>query len=270
MYTETPDDTRDDIQPDPQAGIRASRLRVPRSRGALSGLALIVLGAWTALVPFFGPSFDFAYGPDNSWQWTAARGWLEVLPGGVAFLAGLMLMLSSNRIVGIMGAWLGAAAGAWLLVGPSLAAPLNLDIGLPNPASSVGVRAAEAILFFYGVGAAIMFFGSVALGRLSVHGLRDVRAAERRAAAEEAAAREEQERIVAEHEAMLREVREREANRLQAEQDARRAQFEPTQAQEAQPSAPAGYGSVEEPGRHAADGDSPFFSDDHPVVSRGR
>ena len=236
MFTDARDDTRADTQPDPQAGIRASRLRVPRSRGALSGLALILLGAWTALVPFFGPSFDFAYGPDKTWDWTAARGWLEVLPAGVAFFAGLMLLISSNRVVALVGAWLGAAAGAWLLVGPSLAAPLNLYIGVPNPASSVGVRALEGVLYFYGVGAAILFFGSVALGRLSVHGLRDVRAAERRAAAEEAAARAEQERIVEEHEAMLREVREREAARLQAEQDARREEFERSAA--AQPGAP--------------------------------
>jgi hypothetical protein len=268
MYTETRDDSRAETQPDREAGIRASRLRVPRSRGALSGLSLIVLGAWTALVPFFGPSFDFAYGPNTTWDWTAARGWLEVLPAGVAFFAGLMLLVSSNRVVALMGAWLGAAAGGWLLVGPSLAAPLNLAIGVPNPASSVGARAFEAILYFYGVGAAILFFGSVALGRLSVHGLRDVQAAERRAAAEEAAAREEQERIVAEHEAMLHEVREREAARLQAEQDARREQLQ--RSATAQQGAPATTANDEEPGRHAAEGESPFFSDDHPVVGRGR
>ena len=112
----------------------------------------------------------------------------------------------------------------------------------------------DLILYFFGVGAAIIFFASVALGRLSVHGLRDVRSAERRAAAEDAAAREEQERIVAEHEAMLREVREREANRLQAEQDARREQFERNAAQQDTPGATENRG-YEEPGRHAADGE---------------
>jgi hypothetical protein len=82
-----------------------------------------------------------------------------------------------------------------------------------------------------------------------------VRAAERRAAAEEAAARAEQERIVEEHEAMLREVREREATRLQAEQDARRAEFERNAA--GQPGAPmtTANDGYEEPGRHAVEGE---------------
>lgn len=223
MYTDT--------QTDMDATIRASRLRVARSRGALGGIALMLLGAWAALVPFFGPYFDFAYGPDTTWHWTAARGWTEVLPGAVAFFAGLLLLMSSNRVVAMAGAWLGAAAGVWLVIAPSLAGPLAFHLGGPDPASSTGVRALEAIGYFYGVGAAILFFGSVALGRLSVHGLRDVQAAERRAAAEEAAAREEQQRAAAEHEALLREAREKEAARVRAEQDAQRFSAERDAAQ---------------------------------------
>lgn len=266
MHTDTRTDTRTDTAADPEAPIRASRLRVARSRGALSGAAVMILGAWTALVPFFGPSFDFAYGPDRSWQWTAARAWLEVLPGAVAFFCGLLMMISANRVIALGAAWLAAAAGAWLVVGPSLADPLNLALGVPNPASSSGVRALEAILYFYGVGAAILFFGSLALGRLSVHGLRDVRAAERRAAAEEAAAREERERAMAEHEALLREAREREEARVQAEQDMQRFAAERDTAQQeaadregmlrrddgAATAPNAGY---EEPGRHAVEGE---------------
>jgi hypothetical protein len=249
MYTDT--------QTDMDAGIRASRLRVPRSRGALSGAALIVLGAWAALVPFFGPYFDFAYGPNHTWEWTAARGWTEVLPGGVAFFAGLLLLMSSNRVVAMVGAWLGAAAGAWLVIAPSLASTLDLTLGGPNPASSSGVRALETIAFFAGVGAAILFFGSVALGRLSVHGLRDVRAAEQRAAAEQAAAREEQERAAAEHEALLREAQEREAARMRAEQDAQRMAVERDEPTLAMPTGgngtPDGSADDDDAGRHAAE-----------------
>src|SRR3954453_23384927 len=160
---------------DSEAGIRASRLRVARSRGALSGVLLVLLGGWAALVPFFGPSFDFTYAPsvDTAWHWTAARAWFEVLPGAVAVLGGVLLLLSRNRIVMLVGAWLGAAAGAWLVIAPAMADPLGLSLGTPNPASGVGARALESILYFYGVGAAIIFLASVALGRLSVHGLRD-------------------------------------------------------------------------------------------------
>ena len=62
---------------------RAGRLAIPRSRGAASGFLLVVLGAWGALAPFVGPYLNFAYTPAQAWTWTAARGWLEVLPGAV-------------------------------------------------------------------------------------------------------------------------------------------------------------------------------------------
>jgi hypothetical protein len=42
-------------------------LRVPRSRGAVSGVALILLGLWGALIPFVGPYFHYAYTPDTGW-----------------------------------------------------------------------------------------------------------------------------------------------------------------------------------------------------------
>ena len=40
---------------------------MPRSRGAASGLLLILLGVWGAAVPFIGPRFDFAYSLGQEW-----------------------------------------------------------------------------------------------------------------------------------------------------------------------------------------------------------
>src|SRR5260370_1022494 len=37
--------------------------RILRSRGAASGVLLMLLGAWGALVPFIGPYFGYAYTP---------------------------------------------------------------------------------------------------------------------------------------------------------------------------------------------------------------
>ncbi len=191
---------------DLQTNIRAGRRRVARSRGALSGSVLVVLGAWAALVPFIGPYFDLAFTPqpNNAWHWTAARGWLEVLPGVAAFLGGLLLLLSTSRAATILGGWLAALGGAWLVIGPSLADPLNLDPGTPDPSSGTGARALEALLFFYAIGAAILFFASLALGRVSVLSVRDVRAAERRAEAEETERRAAFEAAAAEEEARRR------------------------------------------------------------------
>lgn len=165
-------------------GIRLSKMRVPWTRGAMSGALLIILGAWAAIVPFIGPYLNFAYTPatNTAWHWTAARGWLEVAPGAAAIAGGLLLLASTNRAVAIAGSWLGIAGGAWLIVGPSLADVLDQDVGTPDPTSTTTVQALEELFFFYGVGALILFFAATALGRLSVQSVRDVTVAEQRAA----------------------------------------------------------------------------------------
>ncbi|HEY7049875.1 MAG TPA: hypothetical protein VH373_21855 [Jatrophihabitantaceae bacterium] len=171
-------------------GVQLSRMRVPWTRGATSGVLLIILGAWAGIVPFIGPYLNFAYTPaaSTTWHWTDARGWFEVAPGAAAVAGGLLLLFGTNRAVAIAGGWLGVAAGAWLIVGPSLADVLNQTVGAPDPASTSNVQALEELFFFYGVGALILFFAAAALGRLSVQSVRDVAAAERRAARAETVA----------------------------------------------------------------------------------
>jgi hypothetical protein len=124
---------------------RGSALRVPRSRGALSGLLLLLLGVWGALVPFIGPLFSFAYSPNTAWTWTAARGWLEVLPGAVTALGGLILLSSANRVTAGFGAWLGVAGGAWFVVGPQLATPLHIGSPGSPVSTNSGLRALESL-----------------------------------------------------------------------------------------------------------------------------
>ncbi len=38
---------------------RGGRMRIPRSRGAMSGLLLVILGLWGALIPFVGALHQF-------------------------------------------------------------------------------------------------------------------------------------------------------------------------------------------------------------------
>jgi hypothetical protein len=154
----------------------------------MSGTLLLIFGAWAALAPMVGPYIDVAYtpAPNDAWHWTAARGWLEVLPGAAAFLGGLLLLLSASRVMTLVGGWLAAAGGAWLIVGPPLADVLNLTLGVPDPAGGPNHRAFDSIVLFYGIGALILFVAGTAIGRLSVVSLRDVQAAERRAAEEDA------------------------------------------------------------------------------------
>ncbi|OBA91798.1 hypothetical protein A5662_21760 [Mycobacteriaceae bacterium 1482268.1] len=155
------------------------RGHMPRSRGALSGFLLILLGIWGALIPFVGPLFDFAFSPDKEWVWTTSRGWLEVLPGAVTAVGGLLLLTSRNRFTAMLGGWMTVLAGAWFVVGRALAGPLGLgDIGAPVAATETK-RVGLELAYFYGLGALIIFLGALALGRLSVRSARDIRYAQR-------------------------------------------------------------------------------------------
>jgi hypothetical protein len=159
--------------------VRGGRMQIPRSRGATSGFLLILLGAWGALIPFIGAYFDFAYTPDQVWTWSAARGWLEVLPGGATAVGGLLLLTSGNRATAMFGGWLTVLAGAWFVVGRAFAVPLYIgDVGAPV-ASTDTMRAWLDVAYFSGLGVLIVFLGALALGRVSVRSLRDVQHAHR-------------------------------------------------------------------------------------------
>lgn len=154
-------------------------LRVPRTRGALSGFLLVLLGAWGALIPFVGPYFHYAYTPDTAWAYTSGRLWLEILPGAATVLGGLILLTSALRPSAMFGAGLATLAGVWFAVG-TLFQPLGPGGGWFTPGTPVGstlLRVTEQIGFFTGLGVAIVFFGATALGRLSVIGVVDARLA---------------------------------------------------------------------------------------------
>lgn len=162
------------------------RLRMPRSRGAASGLFLIALGAWGAVAPFIGPRIGFGYNATS--EWTAARGWLEVLPGAVAIVGGVLLLVSRNRATAMLGGWLAVAAGAWFVVGRAVAGPLGLgDVGAPVAATDTQ-RLWLELSYFHGLGALVVFLGAAAIGRVSVRTARDVEYARREVAEHSVAA----------------------------------------------------------------------------------
>lgn len=161
--------------------VRGGRLRMPRSRGAASGFILILLGIWGAAAPFVGPYLDFAFNPSQ--EWSAARGWLEVLPGVATIVGGSLLLVSRNRVTAMLGGWLTVVAGAWFVVGRAVSGPLALgDVGAPV-APTDGQRLWLELSYFHGLGALIVFLAAFALGRLSVRTLRDVEYARRPVAA---------------------------------------------------------------------------------------
>src|SRR6266496_2396865 len=144
-------------------------LRIPRSRGALSGVLLILLGAWGGLIPFIGPYFHYAYTPSSAWSYTSGRLWLEILPAAGAVAGGLILLASSSRPAALFGAWLAAISGAWFALG-SLIGPIwrGHELSAGTPVGGAITRSLEQIGFFTGLGLAVAFVAAVALGRLTV------------------------------------------------------------------------------------------------------
>lgn len=191
MFTRNDPSTRNDLTTDTavtdaKPRVRGGRLTMPRSRGAASGLLLIILGVYGAVIPFLGPAFDFAYSPGS--DWTAGRGWLQVLPGVVAALGGALLLVSRNRATAMLGGWLAVAAGAWFVIGRLLAGPLGLgDVGSPS-ATTEGRRVALELAYFDGLGVLIVLLGALALGRITVRSVRDVEILQRPVAAPATAA----------------------------------------------------------------------------------
>lgn len=162
-------------------------LVVPRTRGVASGLLLVLLGAWGALIPLVGPYFHYAYTPDVAWTFTTGRVWLEIVPGVATFLGGIILLASASRPMAMAGAWLAALGGAWFAVGTVLSplwpATRTLAAGSPVGHTTL-IRQLEHLGFFTGLGVAIVFVAALALGRLTVVGIRDAALTDRRSVTE--------------------------------------------------------------------------------------
>jgi len=140
--------------------------RLPRTTGALSGLIVIVLGAWGALVPFIGAYFHYAFGSYSAWQFSTNRLVLSVIPGVVAVIGGWLLLTSARRSSGVFGGWLAVAAGIWFAVGPVVSLlwhPAGYPIGHPMGARFPQVL--EWLGFFFGIGVIIATLGAFASGR---------------------------------------------------------------------------------------------------------
>jgi hypothetical protein len=150
---------------------------VPRTRGGISGILLILLGAWGAIIPFVGPYFGYAYTPDTAWAYTTGRLWLSILPGAAAFLGGIMLLLAATRPAAMAGGFVALLAGAWFVVGaPILAAVIGAGPNGPGvPVVSAGsafsapvMRLLEGLGFHFGLGVVIAALAAFALGRFAV------------------------------------------------------------------------------------------------------
>ena len=156
-------------------------VRIRRSRGAVCGVALILLGLWGGLAPFVGPYFHFGVTPDKAWDYTTGRLYLSAIPGGVALLCGIAVALTRSRNLAVPASVLAAIAGAWFVAGTGITQYLlkrpAISAGTPLQFSGSGpytVRAyLEVLALFGGTGALIIFAAALACGRVSILAIKD-------------------------------------------------------------------------------------------------
>jgi hypothetical protein len=158
-----------------------SQVSIRRSRGVVSGVALILLGLWGGLAPFVGPDIHFGYTPDTAWTYTSGRLYLSAIPGGAALIGGLLICVTRSRVIAAIGGVLAALGGAWFILGSGVIVNVlkytSITTGTPLPANTLRMYL-EGVALFGGVGALIIFFGALGCGRLSLVTARDVAAAE--------------------------------------------------------------------------------------------
>jgi hypothetical protein len=141
-------------------------MRIPRSTGALSGLLIVLLGIWGALIPFVGPYFDYSFGANTAWHYTSDRLWLDILPGVVAIVGGLLLLTAATRVAGVVGGWLALLAGAWYAIGPAISMAWESGQGpIGRPLFGSTRQMLELVGYFYGLGALIIALAGFSIGR---------------------------------------------------------------------------------------------------------
>jgi hypothetical protein len=141
-------------------------MRLPRTTGLASGFAIVILGLWGALIPFVGPYFHYAFGNYDTWHFTTNRLWLDIVPGALAVIGGLLLLRSATRKGGLIGGWMAVVAGGWFAIGPTVSL-LWHSAGSPigRPVGGSVQRMLELLGYFYGLGFVIGALAAFAMGR---------------------------------------------------------------------------------------------------------
>jgi hypothetical protein len=87
------------------------------SRGAVSGVTLVLLGLGGGLVPFVEPYFGYAFILGRTLGYTPGRLWLEVLPARGVIVSSLLVVVTRSRLIVLAGGVPGAVSATYFIVG---------------------------------------------------------------------------------------------------------------------------------------------------------
>ena len=143
---------------------------IPPFSLTVSGLLVVLLGAWAGISVFVGPVFGYDPGGPFAWTWTRAHALLYLAPGVAGVVAGLMLLSGVGpaahgfgRGVTRVAGSLAALAGAWLIIGPS-AWPLLSTPGVVWGSATGTTLFLRQIGANFGVGALLLGLGAYTFG----------------------------------------------------------------------------------------------------------
>ena len=168
---------RDAIEAVPAAPLTspAPMARISASALILVGIATVLVAIWARMLPFIGPTFGFSADGASAWNLSGAHLLLGVLPGAVAFVAGVLILLIAPRTISWSGrgslagaGLLAVMAGAWFVVGP-LARPVLSTTGSYFVIASPLRELAFQIGYSYGPGLLITMAGAFTLGWSARH-----------------------------------------------------------------------------------------------------
>ncbi len=130
------------------------------------GIALVLVGAFGALVPFVGPLFGYTMGSNTEpWVITELRVTLQLIPGLVAILGGSIMVAGGSRAR--LGAVLALLGGIWFTVGMEIWPAWSGSDGMMMGANWRTI--ASSLGYHDGTGVVIIVVAAYGLGAISAH-----------------------------------------------------------------------------------------------------
>ncbi len=102
-----------------------ARFEVGRVGIGAVGAVTVLISAWGGIIPYVGPLFGFSADGAGSWEWSLSHAVLNLVPGAIGFLIGLLILgetrgvvVGRGRVSLAMAGSIAVVCAAWFVVGP--------------------------------------------------------------------------------------------------------------------------------------------------------